>query len=167
MWNTRLPGWAGHCAQRADISLAAPMVWRGTCHPSLERTRPQRTGRRGDLSASHGCAGRHMAGGCHGRWWAGTHASGHYRHRVMVAAKQDAAHLIRTSATSVRHPHYPGSRSAGRRAPATSLSTIRAAATMPKVAVTIITAPKPPAQSSFTPSPTKALLWHTLPSGVG
>ena len=36
-------------------------------------------------------------------------------------------------------------RSAGRRAPATSLSTSLAAAAMPKLAVTIITAPKPPA----------------------
>src|SRR5690606_6779468 len=57
-------------------------------------------------------------------------------------------------------------RSAGRRAPATSLSTARAAATMPKLAVTIIAAPKPPAQSSFTPSPTKLLLWQTPPSGL-
>src|SRR5690606_17298501 len=58
-------------------------------------------------------------------------------------------------------------RSPGRRAPATSFSTALAAAAMPKLAVTIITAPKPPAQSSFTPSPTKLLLWHTPPSGLG
>src|SRR5690606_3151374 len=48
-------------------------------------------------------------------------------------------------------------RSAGRRAPATSFSTALAAAAIPKLAVTIITAPKPPAQSSLTPSPTKLL----------
>src|SRR5690554_3573620 len=58
-------------------------------------------------------------------------------------------------------------RSPDRRAPATSFSTALAAAAMPKLAVTIITAPKPPAQSSFTPSPTKLLLWHTPPSGLG
>ncbi|MDR6357660.1 hypothetical protein Q3H58_004331 [Pseudomonas psychrotolerans] len=48
-----------------------------------------------------------------------------------------------------------------------NLSTARAAATMPKVAVTIITAPKPPAQSRRTPSPTKLFCWQTLPSGLG
>src|SRR3990167_1403089 len=58
-------------------------------------------------------------------------------------------------------------RSAGRRAPATSFSTVLATATMPKLAVTIIAATKPPAQSSLTPSPTKPLYWHTLPSGLG
>src|SRR5690606_7293949 len=62
---------------------------------------------------------------------------------------------------------YGLTRSAGRRAPATSLSTARAAATMPKLAVTIIEAPKPPAQSSRTPSPTKPLLWQTPPAASG
>ena len=46
---------------------------------------------------------------------------------------------------------FPGVRRDGRSArPSARRSTARAAATMPKVAVTIITAPKPPAQSSFT-----------------
>ncbi len=66
------------------------------------------------------------------------------------------------------HAVYSGlTRSEGRRAPATSFSTALLAATMPKVAVTIITAPKPPAQSNRTPSPTKLFCRQTLPSPLG
>ena len=96
------------------------------------------------------------------------------RHRQLAGVAQ--AHYTPTGlsspcSTTSLAPLPALRRSAGALLPTTTQrsrrSTALAAATIPKVAVTMVTEPKPPEQSSFTPSPTKLFCWHTEPSGLG